>query len=190
MSRLGSILPLYTCSMFLYIMPIALFAKREKIKTAALNFMCTMMLPLGFVSMFLSLMMTVGCSLFSFYGLHTLIYHSMLYIVPMVILITGYYKPKWKDVWSGLLLFACIVAVVLTFDTICKVDYMYLYDGSTFTVVSFITNAVPHRLVWTAILLVCYFVIMVATQALILGIIKLVNKKKVVIEDKKEPQTE
>jgi hypothetical protein len=180
-----SMFPLYTCSLFMYITPIALFAKNEKLQTAAKNFTCTMMLPLGFVSIFVALTMTYKCSIFSFYGFHTVLYHSMMYIVSLAMLVSGYYKPQKKDICSSLILFAGILALVYLLNCILKVDYMYIYDGSTFTVLSFIINALPHRLVWTLLIMIFYFSVPTLMHFIILKIQSVYQMKKLKKEEAK-----
>ena len=176
--NLSQIFPLYTCSLFTYITPIALYAKNEKLKTAAKNFVCTMILPLGTVSVFLALLMTSECSLFSFYGLHTTIFHGMMFVVGLSMIVSGYYKPQKSDLRKGLLLFASILAAVYVFDCILKVDYMYIYDGSTFTVLSFLINALPHRLVWTLLIMIFYFSVPTLMHFIFLKVIAAAEKKK------------
>ena len=177
--NLEIVFPLYTCSMILYITPVALFSKKEKLKTAAKNFICTMLLPLGFVSIFLSLMMTTNCSIFSFYGFHTVLFHSLMYIIGLCMLTSGYYKPEKKDIYKGLALFACILFVVQMFNYILDVDYMYMNDGSTFTVLSFLINALPHKLIWTLMILIFYFTIPTLMHFIILKIQSVIDKKKI-----------
>ena len=182
-SNLNIVFPLYTCSLFIYLTPVALFAKNEKLQTAAKNFMCTMMLPLGFVSIFLALMMTTDCSVFSFYGFHTLFFHAMMYVVSLSMLVSGYYKPQKDDIKKGLTLFGCILAAVYIFDCILKVDYMYIYNGSTFTVLSFLINILPHRLVWTLLIMIFYFTIPTLMHFIILKIQSVLENKKASNQD-------
>ena len=116
--NLSQIFPLYTCSLILYITPIALFSKNMKLQTAAKNFICTMMLPLGFVSIFITLMMTSECSIFSFYGFHTVFFHAMMFVIALSMLVSGYYQPQKKDIYKGLTLFISILVGIYIFNAI------------------------------------------------------------------------
>lgn len=170
--KIGSHLPLHTCSMFMYVAPLAFFPRNKTIKTAAMNFLCTINLVVGYMSLYLSSAMMSYYSVFSFNGLHTLLYHTLITLVPMVMLITGYYKPKWKDIWKGFTLFLIIAAVVFTIDNIFKIDYMYLYDQKSLGIFNFIADLLPHRLIWTVVALAGYF----GMAAISLGIILLFRK--------------
>ena len=50
-----TMLPLHSCSMFMYVFPFAMFSKNEKIKKAANNFLITVNMIMGFITLF------VGC---------------------------------------------------------------------------------------------------------------------------------
>ena len=91
------------------------------------------------------------------------------------LLVTGYYKPKVKDIKYGLATFLALGTVVLIFDIITKCDYMYFYDGHTFGVFKFIYENVPHFSIWTTIVVSCYIITAIATHFLVIGIAKLVE---------------
>lgn len=176
--NVASGMPFHTCSVYMFVAPFALFAK-GKVRTAASSFLTELSLITGFVSLILSFAMMNCYSVFSFYGLHTMVYHSILYIMPMTMLITGYYKPQKKDFLYGFVAFMVVFAVIFTFDNIYKTDYMYIYDGSTFEIFKVISENVPHRLVWTVLAVMAYFIIIVVSHFVILGIQKLCDKKAV-----------
>lgn len=167
-------LPLHSCSMFMYICPIALFSKNQKLRVFALNFLVTVNMIMGFITMFVGFS-GKHASVFSFFGLHTLLYHALIFIIPLIMLVTGYYKPKVKDIKYGLATFLALGTVVLIFDIITKCDYMYFYDGHTFGVFKFIYENVPHFSIWTTIVVSCYIITAIATHFLVIGIAKLVE---------------
>ena len=174
--NVASGMPFHTCSVYMFVAPFALFAK-GKVRTAASSFLTELSLITGFVSLILSFAMMNHYSVFSFYGLHTMVYHSILYIMPMTMLITGYYKPQKRDFLYGFAAFMIVFAVIFTFDNIYKTDYMYIYDGSTFEIFKVVSENVPHRLVWTVLAVAAYFVIIVVSHLVILGIQKLCRKE-------------
>ncbi|MBR5773985.1 MAG: YwaF family protein [Clostridia bacterium] len=164
--NVASGMPFHTCSVYMFVAPFALFA-RGKVRTAASSFLTELSLITGFVSLILSFAMMNCYSVFSFYGMHTMVYHSILYIMPMTMLITGYYKPQKKDFLYGFAAFMVVFAVIFTFDNIYKTDYMYIYDGSTFEIFKVISQNVPHRLVWTVLAVIAYFLIIVISHLVI-----------------------
>ena len=174
----GSALPLHTCSTFMYTAPIAIFSKNEKIKAAVCNYLCTINLFGGIVGMYMGTAMMYYYSMASFYGPEHMIYHAIVIILPLIMLVTGYYKPKKNDMWLGLLVFAIIAIPTFIFDSIFQVDYMYIYDGSTLEPFKAIANAVPHRLVWTLIALVGYIAITALLQFIAIGVRMLHDKVK------------
>lgn len=175
--NVASGMPFHTCSVYMFVAPFALFA-RGKVRTAASSFLTELSLITGFVSLILSFAMMNCYSVFSFYGLHTMVYHSILYTMPMTMLITGYYKPQKRDYLYGFAAFMVVFAVIFTFDNIYKTDYMYIYDGSTFEIFKVISENVPHRLVWTVLAVAAYFIIIVVSHLVIRGIDKLCSRKK------------
>lgn len=119
-------IPLWTCSMFLYLMPFALFSKNEKVSRACSAFICTISFFAGMVNF------AVPCddSLFSFYGMHKTVYHYVLMLAPAVMLGTGYIKLKVKDIAGIMTVFTIFAIPVYVFNTIYMQDYMFTYDGS------------------------------------------------------------
>lgn len=176
--NLSKIFPLYTCSLITYITPIALFSKNEKLQIAAKNLICTMLMPLGFVSIFIALMITPGCSILSFNGFYTVFFHAMMFVISLAMLGSGYYKPQKKDIYKSLTLFFSILVCVYILNAILKTDYMYIYDGHTFTVFSFIIDVLPHRICWTLIITAFYILIPITMHFIILKIQSVLEKRK------------
>ncbi|MBR1581966.1 MAG: YwaF family protein [Bacilli bacterium] len=168
------LLPLHSCSMFMYVFPLAFFCKVPIIKKAANNFLVTINMIMGFITLFVGFG-GKGCSVFSFFGLHTLLFHTLIFIVPLIMLITGIYKVEKLDFLYGLGLFLILAILVFIFDHITGMDYMYIYDGHTFGVFKFIYENV-HHLVWTLISVSAYLITGVATHFIVYGITKLVKK--------------
>lgn len=169
-------MPLHTCSSFWYVGAIAFLSKNEKIKNAACCFLCTINMFGGIIGMFMATAMMSCYSMFSFYGSQTMVYHAILFIVPSIMLVTGYYKPKKKHLLWGYLFFLAIAIPVFIFDCIFKADYMYIYDCSLLDVFKFIADAMPHRLLWTLIAFASYFIIEVVFHFTAIGIGALCSK--------------
>ena len=139
-------LPLWTCTIYLYLVPISLFNKNEKVKNACNAFICSISMVGGFINFLFP-----SESIFSFMGLHTFIYHFILLITPIIMLVTGYYKPNFFHFKGAILIFVIYAIPVFIFNNIFAQDYMFIYDGSWFGPMADFASVMPHRLVWTAV---------------------------------------
>ena len=169
-------LPLHSCLMFMYIFPIAIFVKNKTIKTMATSFLVVVNMIMGFITLF------VGCppkgsSALSFVGVQSMVIHTIIVIVPLIMLITNYYDLKKGDLKYGLILLWFLIVVMWAFDAIAGCDYFYIYDGRTFGILYEISENVPH-LVWTLIIVTCYTLTAIIIHFLIYGIKYLIMKKK------------
>ena len=149
-------LPLHSCLMFFYIFPFAIFIKNKFVKTACSNFLVVVNMIMGFITLF------VGCpspgyAALSFFGFQTLLYHSIIVIVPFIMIFTNYYDLKKWDIKYGMILFAALSIIMWTFDAIAGCDYFYFYDGHTFPILHNISDNVPH-IVWTLLIVSCYVI--------------------------------
>ena len=174
--KIESMLPLHSCLMFLYIFPVAIFAKNRIIKTAACNFLVVINMIIGFITLFVGCP-PVGYSALSFPGFQSLLEHVIIVIVPLIMVVTNYYDIQKKDLLYGLALFGILSVIMWTFDAITGCDYFYFYDGHTFPVLKVISENV-HHLVWTLIVVSCYVITGCAIHFLIVAIKYLINKKR------------
>ncbi len=169
-----TMLPLHSCLMFMYVFPFAMFSKNNIIKTAACNFLVVVNMIMGFITLF------VGCpgeaAALSYFGLHTLIYHSIDVIVPLVMIVTKLYDIQKKDILYGLALFGILSAFIYVFDIVTGCDYFYFYDGHVFPAFKFISENVPHHILWSLLIISCYVITAVAMHFMIIGIKYLINK--------------
>ena len=153
---LGGMLPLHSCYMFIFIFPVAMWCKNPIIKTAANNFLVVVNMIMGFITMF------VGCppggySALSFNGSQELFYHALIYIVPLIMLVTNWYDLKKWDIKWGIALFCALATTIYIFDAIFDVDYFFIYTGKNFGILYEISENVPH-MVWTLIVMSCYVI--------------------------------
>ena len=139
-------LPLWTCSIYLFVLPISLFCKNQKVKDACNGFLCSISMIGGFINFLFPTE-----SVFSFMGLHTLLYHFILLITPIIMLVTGYYKPKFHHFVGASSIFVLYGIPVFIFDNIFAQDYMFIYDGTWFGPMADFAALMPHRLVWTVV---------------------------------------
>lgn len=174
--NISTMLPFHSCSMFFYVFPFAFFSKNEKVRIGASNFVVIVNMIMGFITLF------VGCppsgySALSFDGIHTLTYHVIIVIVPLIMVVTGYYDIKIKDIKYGYMVFTLLSIFMWTFDRITGSDYFYFYDGHTFPVFKFISENV-HHLVWTLLIVFVYMFTGAIVHFLIIWIKHLTNKKR------------
>ena len=164
-------IPLWTCSMFLYLMPVALFSKNEKVKRACTAFICTISFFAGMVNF------AVPCddSLFSFYGMHKTVYHYILMLTPAIMLGTGFIKLQVKDLLGIMAVLVIFGIPVYIFNAIFKQDYMFTYDGSWLPIdASFIS----FKPLYTLLCLIVYALVALLFIGIDIGVRKLSNKKK------------
>lgn len=159
---LDILLPLHSCFMFVFIFPVAMFAKNKYVRKSASSFIVIVNMIMGFITLF------VGCPIpgfaaFSFFGIQTIVYHSIIAIVPFTMMITGVYDIQREDLKFGLLTFAILATAVWIFDHFTGCDYFYIYDGHSFPVFQFISDNV-HHLVWTLITVSVYVITAIATH--------------------------
>ena len=138
--------PLWTCSIYLFVVPLSLFSKNQKIKDSCNAFICSISL-IGGITNFLF----PTDSLFSFMGLHTFLYHFALIITPALMLSTGYYKPKFNHYKGAVLIFVIFAIPVFIYNSIFEQDYMFIYNGSWFGPMADFAASMPHRIVWTIV---------------------------------------
>lgn len=161
-------LPLYVCSLFLYIMPVAIWGKGI-FKTMAATYICTIG-AFGAIGNYIVPSVIINYSIFSFYGFHTTLYHTILLVTALVMLCTGYFKFKFKDFGWRILGFIVITLLVIPFDYITDSNYMYFNTGI------FIEDfAEKVGYAWPLILYVAYAAIMMFMQLFDMGMIKLVE---------------
>lgn len=181
--NIGSDMLLYICSLFLYTMPFALFSK-GKLKDAGCTYVCTIGV-FGAIMNFVVPGVVNNNSLFSFWGLHTTIYHLNLLLVPAIMLITRYHTLKWKDFGWTFLMFFITTIPALFFNFMAKTDWMYLRVGSGLPF-SFIEPLVEKiGGLWTIIAYVGYALIEALMLALFWGLDKLVCLIKTKLSERK-----
>lgn len=146
----GGILPLYICSIFMYVAPFAIWAKEGSIaRRSACAFLCTTNLIGGLVNFVYPSNVLSNYSVLSFAGLHTLLFHATMVFVALLMLFSGYYSlTNIKDAALAFLpLFAVsIVANIINFTL--PSDYMFFHGWFfPFTLIS------SHMPVWCFVIL-------------------------------------
>lgn len=164
-------LPLYVCSLYMYIMPFAIWGK-GKFKMMGAAYICSIGL-FGAIGNYVVPSVVVNYSLFSFYGFHTTLFHTILFVTPLVMLCTGYFKFRFKDFGWQILAFVIITLPVIPFNYITHSNYMYFNTGI------FIEDfAATLSYAWPLFLYVAYAAIMMVMQLIIMGVTNLVEMVK------------
>ena len=141
----AGILPLYLCSIFMYVMPFAIWCdgKTKILKTSACSFLCTLNLIGGLVNFIYPSNVLTNYSCISFAGFHTLLYHATMVFVALLMLFSGYYSfSNIKDAFLAVvpLLIVSIPANVINF--VYGASYMFFRGGFPFSLIA------DHMPVW------------------------------------------
>ncbi|MBR4418724.1 MAG: YwaF family protein [Clostridia bacterium] len=182
-------LPLYICSIFMYAMPFAIWGK-GKIREMACTFVCTIGLFGAFMNYIIP-SVTINHSLFSFWGLHTTIYHSMLLLGAVVILMTGYHKVRFRDYGWAFLGFVVLTFGVVIIDFIIPADYMYFRTGEGTSLGIVMSIASATKLFWPVLMYLGYAITQIVMTALIVGVDALVGLiRKVIMKNKAQKENQ
>ena len=129
----AGLLPLYTCSLFIFVLPFAAFAK-GRAKRYALSFITTLSIPAGF-TVFIYPHILETYPIFTFPATHSLIFHFSMVFTGVFLIVTDYYRPTFKDVLYGMIPLWIFSLFVIPANFIMNrynawVDYMLYMRGS------------------------------------------------------------
>lgn len=184
----SGLLPLYTCSLFTYTLPVAAFAK-GKAKECCLAFLTT----LGIFAGLTNFVMAPILQTYPFFNFHTfvsLIFHFWMVFTGVFLLATKYYVPKWIDIFKGMIPLALlsIVAIPVNYALSAhygwSVDYMLFYSGNGAPVLPNLANALASvglRPLFTVFVYIMYL----AISAIIVSFIRLICFLKTLKKDHK-----
>ena len=176
--NVGGILPFYTCSLLMYCSFVAGFAK-GKAKEIALSWICT----IGMVTGIIVLVYPNGLRYYpvwTFGGMHTLMYHFMLVSSATLALFSGYKKLSWKDIYIAIIPMLILAPIAISLNYIFKADYMQLYDATGVPILSDLADKLAsHHLRWI------FSIIMFSTYFVLSGIVVAIYKAITLIKLKK-----
>ena len=151
------ILPLYLCSLYMYVMPFAIWAKPNSfLRRMACAFLCTLNLVGGLINFVYPVNVLSNYSAISFAGLHTLVYHAVMVFVALLMLFSGYYRFELKDAWLAFLPVAVFSIPVHIVNFTINADYMFFHGN--FFPFSLIASHLPLWL-WIIVLYIGYFAV-------------------------------
>ncbi len=135
--NLGGILPLYTCSMILYFLPLLAWGKGWIQRTSA-AFFVSIGMAAGLTN-FVYLSAAGWYPIFTFGGLYSVVFHGVLVFVGVSLLITGQYISSLKTIFEGMIPVLIFGALVIPANFLIKnvpgfgnVDYMMLMNANGF----------------------------------------------------------
>ena len=169
------ILPIYTCSLFIYTLPFAAWGK-GKVRRAALAFLTTVGLLYGAIGV-------IYCNGLNFYpfwtfgAFYSLYFHSAMFATGVFLLMTGYHRPKWADaLWTMIpIVLLCLVAIPI--NHAYGSDYMMIYSGSGIPLyedLSAFLAAKGLRFIYTILMILTH----IPLAALVIAVSRLLTGKK------------
>ena len=119
--NITGLLPLYTCSMFIYVLPFAGWGK-GKVRECALAFLTTLSVFAGLTNFFIPPIFNTY-PFFSYASFMSLNYHFLMVFTGFFLVATRYYVPNFKSILKGFIPLLIFSAIVIPFD------YIMFYNG-------------------------------------------------------------
>lgn len=154
----GGILPLETCSIFIYSLIAASFGK-GKVRDWALCWMSTIGV-VGGISYVLFTNVLKWYPFFTYGAFHSMIFHFMMVFVGLLITCSGYYRFELSDVVKAFMPQLLMAVVVVPLDYLFDWDYMLLHYAGGVPLVEeaaeiFASRHIPYMT--TLLMLTIYF---------------------------------
>ena len=136
-------IPLYYCSMFMYATILASF-KNEHLKRAGLSFISFGGI-LGAIAFFCFPSAVIpNYHLWHYMTFRTMIFHSLMIYVGVLILITGYYKPKGKDFLNYAVFFLITFVLAYVLNNVNGTNLMYISKPLKIELFEVIYETIPN----------------------------------------------
>ena len=155
-------LSLYPCSIFLYVMPLAIWGK-GRLKQMACGYVCTLGLLGAAINFVYPATRLSFYSCISFPGFHTFSFHGSMLFVCLVMLLSGYHRYRDVSDWKDLFL-PCVPTLLLSIPanlvnySAIGADYMF-FRGQLPIIASLTGHTTELR---TTIILYVFYIIMPA----------------------------
>lgn len=171
----SGLLPIYTCSLFIYTLPFAAFGK-GKAREYSLSFLTTMGIFAGLTNFIMAPILNT----YPFFNFHTFIslnFHFWMAFIGIFLISTKYYVPKWSDIFKSMIpiVILSVVAIPVNYGLSSyygwSVDYMLFHSGNAAPLLPTISNKLAEaglRPVYTFIVFIIYIVI----SAIIVSVIR------------------
>ena len=155
----AGILPLETCSIFLYCLWIASFGK-GRVRDGALTWMSSIGI-VGGISYILFTNVLKWYPFFSYGAFHSMIFHFMMVFVGVLIVWSGYYRFELPDIINGFIPHLMMSTIVVPLDYMFDWDYMLLHYAGGVPVIETAGQILAERdmpFITTMIMMSVYFV--------------------------------
>ncbi len=168
----GGLLPLYTCSLFIYTLPFAAWGK-GRARDCAGAFLTT----IGLLSGGIGVIYCNGLNYYPFWtfgAFYSLYFHASMFFTGVFLLMSGYVRPKWENVRLAMIPVLLLALVSTPVNYYLGADYMQTYSGSGVPVYEGLAALLAGkglRPVYTGIMLLTYMPL----AALMVGISRLVE---------------
>ncbi len=165
----AGLLPIYTCSLLIYMLPLAAWGK-GKLRDCALAFLTTIGMLFGAIGV-------IYCNGLNFYpfwtfgAFYSLYFHMSMFLTGVILLSSGYARPEWKNVGLSFLPISLLALIAIPVDYALNTDYMQLYSGSGVPLYEDLAARLAARglrPIYTLIMLLTYLPL----AALVVGICK------------------
>lgn len=123
------IIPLYTCSLFIYTLLIVAWTKKgSMINDACLSYLTTINLLAGLIGM-------IQCNGLNYYpfwtfgAFYSLFFHSIMFVTGVTLLTTRYKVLESKDIIKSWLVFVAFAIIVIPVNYVLHEDFMQIYSA-------------------------------------------------------------
>ena len=159
----GGILPLYTCSLFMYALIGAAWG-RGRLREYCLSFITTVSLLYGAVGV-------VYCNGLNYYpfwtfgAFYSLFFHSAMFVTGVFLLVSGYKRLEWADCLRAMIPILALAVIAVPFNYVynhlanSNADYMLLYSGGGVPIYQDLSEKLAQkglRFVYTIIMLLTH----------------------------------
>lgn len=141
-------LPIYICSLFWMLLPIAVFPQKGLCKRSAMSCLCTVCMMAGIAGLVFNYHWSEP--FFTFLTLHSVIYHIIMILVVSLMWATKFYTPQPVDRYLFAIPMVFMVLIALPLNWIFGWGYCFT-DGGANTPFVYLSDHVP-QLVFLAIL--------------------------------------
>lgn len=121
-------LPLYLCSLFWLLLPVAVFARKPLLRQMAAATVCTMGLLGGVLGLVFNVYLN-QYPFFSFVPVRSLLYHILMVLTACILWASGYYRPQPRDRFLCFVPVGALVGVSLLLNRLFGWDYCYTAGG-------------------------------------------------------------
>lgn len=172
--NITGLLPLYTCSMFIYTLPLAAWCK-GKVKDCAICWLSTIGLFGGLTNFYITVILHTY-PFFTFATFISLYFHFFMVLTGLLIVVSKYKKYQWIDGIKAYIPLAIFSVLVIPVDYILKADYMLYYSGWGAPILPSLANFFAShnlRFIYTIIVLLAYLGIAYLFVSIYKGISKI-----------------